>query len=264
MDYENKVKDYVHGILKNHGVKNSNKIERALNYKEISKYVGRMKRGGMADEKIEYQVMDLLRTGAEKGGRGQFYTTGVPKQILRGAKQIGRKKIRPGSALFYLRHPVLAVRDGARKLVGYEPKDDTKKESAIATLARDFEYDRNVSDEVRERTKEAGKLNSYKRAIEILREGELIGGYRAKTLEHKIDRKSRKNLKELTDIISSEISAVLLFAFGAFLVGLSLGNPTILTGNAILENAILMNNSLIIGMGIFIIGFLLWLYIRRK
>ncbi len=264
MNHKSEVERYVHSVLKKYQVKNAKKAERAINYRAVSRKLKELREDEDATEElVQNRIMYALAEDAKSGG-GEFYNSYLPRRTLRGLKQIGRKEIKPGSALFYLRHPILAVRDSARKLVGYEQEDKERKAEAISEVAQIFSSNPNVPTGARKTANEVSKLSSYKQAVDVLREGGFIGGYRAKDLAHRIEKQTNRGVKNLTDLMRTEIAAVFLFAFGAFLIGFSFGNPVSLSGYSVLEGPTPLHNFLMIGIGVMVVSYTAWLYVRSK
>ena len=129
---------------------------------------------------------------------------------------------------------------------------------------RTIESNEGLPQDMRDLAKDVTSLEAKREAIYALREANLISDYKARALEGKLQKRVKRDTKTLTDILSAEVGAILLFVAGAFLLGLSFGKPSVL-GYAVFNNNVSnVANTSLFGLAIFVIGAVSFFYLRRR
>jgi len=231
------VKGKIHKYLVDAEVDHSEQLERMLNYHSLARYIDDLRRNPALDESaIKTQVLGRLKQGpkGDRGKRIKIYNAGAVRRGKRWFQQAFRYSLPTDY-------------------------DITEKRSALSRISSDASLPRDL----RDAAGDAYKLEGYRTAIRTLREADLIDNRYAARLEGKIGKENKRRIHEITDIISSEVTAILLLAVGSFLLGASLKNPSVL-GMVILENKEVLTGSSIIAPIIFLVGLLMFIYHRSR
>ena len=147
---------------------------------------------------------------------------------------------------YYLRHPV----NGVKKLFGYKPTaleragEGYDRLQGIAKKAKGKlpkDIDKNIEN--------INKYTLYKDIIEEMHKDRLVGKYRFTSLEHALDRKVKKEGKDITDKIREDIISAILILAGAFFISMS-REGMYFTGNIVKENFVAMNG---LGIGVILL-----------
>lgn len=241
-----RVSEYITNLLKIYGVekKQAQRIKEAFNCSAISHDLEGFEKKGVSDDEIAYLIIESLKKGAQKGGKGKYYRKGISKRIREDVEQIGKIEI---------------PRVEPRLL--YSPFRDTFRKIADVLVSNPY-----TSKETKKDSADLSKLNAYEKTVGLLKKIKLVGDREAKGMEKGLRKKKEKLGEDLVtrikkETLSSAVAVILLFIIGLSLFGYSVFNPSI-TGYVVLESGQSVSLGIIFGIAFIIVAFG-FLYVRR-
>lgn len=152
-------------------------------------------------------------------------------------KSYGAGKLDIDPFLFTVRHPVYFLKKLFGKIIGREEPTYNQNMKAIADLEK---VAKNLSKDFKDATEDLKEIEESKKALNIMRNVKWISDYKLRNEKRKLEKGSKKKIKELTDIISEEatsIAAVVLMFAAIYLMGFSYTGYSVFNGigNTIVE-----------------------------